>query len=92
MSYFGNDEYLIRRKIMKLFGSSFHVYDNNDQLVAFTKMKAFKLKEDLRMYTDEDMTEEIFCIKARSVIEFSAIYDVYDSKSSRSLEHSSEKG
>ncbi len=41
-------------------------------------MKAFKLKEDIRLYADENMMREILVIKARSVIDFSATYDVMD--------------
>ena len=85
MEHFTESHYLIRRKIMKLFGGSFHIYDQQERVVAFTQMKAFKLKEDLRMFTDEDMTEEIFSIKARNIIDFSATYDVFDSETGEKL-------
>jgi len=80
MGHFEGSRYLIRRKILKLVGGAFHVYDEAGDVVAYTKMKAFKLKEDLRMYTGEDMEEEIFRIKARNIIDFAATYDVFDSK------------
>jgi len=38
------------------------------------------MKEDIRLYTGEDMTEEVLSLQARSVIDFSATYDVFDSK------------
>jgi len=41
-------------------------------------MKAFKLKEDIRLYTGEDMRTEVLTVKARSIIDFSAAYDVFD--------------
>ncbi|MCP4652064.1 MAG: hypothetical protein GY858_01600 [Candidatus Omnitrophica bacterium] len=85
MSYFSDNQYLIRRKILKLFGGSFHIYNKNQKVVGFSKMAAFKLKEDLRIYTGEDMTEEILSIKARSVIDFSATYDVHDSKTNQKI-------
>jgi hypothetical protein len=39
----------------------------------------FKLKEDIRAYTDEERTQEVLYIQARSIIDFSAAYDVIDS-------------
>jgi hypothetical protein len=41
-------------------------------------MKAFKLKEDIRLYTGEDMQTEALVIKARQVLDISATYDVVD--------------
>jgi hypothetical protein len=41
-------------------------------------MKAFKLKEDIRLYTGEDMQTELLVIQARQIIDFSASYDVFD--------------
>jgi hypothetical protein len=65
---------------MKLLGGAFHIYDTSEQVIGYSKMKAFKLKEDIRLYTGEDMTTELLTIKARSIIDFGAAYDVYDAK------------
>jgi hypothetical protein len=73
--------YLIRKKILTLFGASFHIYDPNDQLIGFCHQKAFKLKEDIRIYTDESKSQEFLNIQARHIIDFSAAYDVFDSAS-----------
>ncbi len=75
---FEHTSYLIRRKVLKLFGGAFHVFGPSGELLFFSKMKAFKLKEDIRLYTDETMTTEVLTITARSVIDFSASYDVID--------------
>ncbi len=75
---FEYDVYLIRRKIFKLLGAAFHVYDEAENLVMYSKQKAFKLKEDIRLYSDESMKVELLTISARSVIDFSAAYDVID--------------
>ncbi|MCA9450412.1 MAG: hypothetical protein KC931_25035 [Candidatus Omnitrophica bacterium] len=80
MNYFAENEYLIRKKFFKIFGDAFHVHDSHGRVVAYSRLKAFRLKEDVRIYTGEDMTQEIFRISARSVIDFSAGYDVTDSK------------
>lgn len=76
---YGYDQYLVRRKVLSLFGAKFHVYSNDGKLVFFSKMKAFKLKEDIRLYADESMTRELLCIRARQILDFSAAYDVVDS-------------
>jgi hypothetical protein len=75
---FSHSTYLIRRKILKLFGGAFHIYDPSGQVVFYSKMKAFKLKEDIRIYTGEDMQTEVLTIQARRVIDISAEYDVVD--------------
>ena len=85
MSYFNEDHYLVRRKILKLVGGAFHIYDKNEQVVAYSKLKAFKLKEDIRIYTGEDMQQEIFRIHARNIIDFGATYDVIDSATETKL-------
>ena len=46
-------DFYIRRKVLKIFGGSFHVYDARDNLVFFSSQKAFKLKEDIRVFSDE---------------------------------------
>ena len=76
---FDQPRYMVRRKILKLFGGAFHVYDTTQTHVfAYSKMKAFKLKEDIRLYSDESMKLELLTISARSMLDFSAAYDVID--------------
>lgn len=72
-------QYIIRRKILTLFGASFHIYASDGSLIGFTRQKAFKLKEDIRIFTDETRSNELLNIAARSIIDFSAAYDVTDS-------------
>lgn len=78
-------EYVIRRKIFTLLGAKFHVYDRNDRLIGYSQQKAFKLKEDLRIFTDESKSQELLSINARSVIDFGAAYDVTDSATGRKI-------
>lgn len=70
--------YLLRRKVFKLFGGAFHIYDGEGNLQFYSKQKAFKLKEDIRLYADESLSEEVLTIHARSAIDFAAVYDVID--------------
>lgn len=82
---FDHQSYTIRKKFFSLFGAKFHIYNPAGELVLFSSQKAFKLKEDIRLYSDETMSEEVITIQARSIIDFSACYDVVDAKSGEKL-------
>ncbi len=75
--------YMIRKKIIKILGQAFHIYDSNGNVVFYSKLKAFKLKEDIRLYTGEDQTTEVLTIKAQKVLDIRSAYDVIDSKTQR---------
>jgi hypothetical protein len=77
-SVFNHPTYLIRRKIFKLLGAAFHIYDPQGNIAFYSKQKAFKLKEDIRVYTGEDMQKEVLTIQAKNIIDFSASYTVFD--------------
>ena len=44
--------------------------------VAFVRQKRMAIKEDIRFFAREDESEELFRIKARSLMEFGGRYDV----------------
>ncbi|GGH36932.1 hypothetical protein [Paenibacillus segetis] len=75
---FSYTQYLVRRKVLAVVGAKFHIYNANEELVMFSQLKAFKLKEDIRLYSDESMSQELLTISARNIIDFSATYDVKD--------------
>ncbi len=89
---FGFATYVIRRKFWKFFGAAFHIYDPHDNVVFYSKQKAFKLKEDIRVYSSEEMTEEVLSIKARQIIDFSAAYDVVDPRTNEKVGALKRKG
>ena len=72
--------YLLRKKVLTVLGAKFHIYDESGNVIMFSQQKAFKLKEDIRIYSDESMQEELLTIKARQAIDLSAAYDVVDAK------------
>ncbi|HSO13355.1 MAG TPA: hypothetical protein VLT51_13340 [Anaerolineales bacterium] len=69
--------YLLKRQALALTGK-FRFYDPSGNLVMFSEQKMFKLREDIRVYSDENKTHEVLSIKARQIIDFSAAYDVVD--------------
>lgn len=78
---FNQNYFRIQRKFFKFFGAAFRVFDAQGQLAFYSKQKAFKLKEDIRLYVDEAMTREALVIQAQQVIDFSAAYSVIDPSS-----------
>ncbi|MFZ5828114.1 MAG: hypothetical protein ACOY94_27735 [Bacillota bacterium] len=75
---FDHPTYLIRKKVLQVFGATLHVYGADESLVFYARLKAFKLKEDIRLYTGEEMQTEVLTIRARQVLDFGATYDIYD--------------
>jgi hypothetical protein len=74
-------KYYAKKKFLKLFGGEIRIYDEErTQLLFFVQQKAFKLKEDITVYTDESKTSELLKIQARKIIDFSAAYDVIDAR------------
>ncbi len=78
-SQFNEQTFTIRKKILSLGGSEFQILNSSSQVVLFSKMKAFKLKEDIRLFTGSDMQTELVNIHARTIFDASATYDVTDS-------------
>jgi len=70
--------YLLRRQAIALTGK-FRFYDPAGRLIMFSEQKMFKLREDIRVFSDESKSQEVLSIKARSILDFSAAYDVVDS-------------
>ena len=80
---FMHSSYLFRKKVFKLFGGAFHVYDESGNLALYSKQKAFKLKEDFRVYADERQMEELLVIKTPQILDLGATYYVEDATTSR---------
>ena len=89
---FTHPKYLVRKKFWKVFGAAFHIYDPQGELAFYSKQKAFNLREDIRLFTDESMTTEVLTIKARSIIDFSAAYDVIDASTGQKVGALKRKG
>jgi uncharacterized protein YxjI len=81
---FQHQSYLLKRQVFALAGK-FRFYDPMGNLVMFSEQKMFKLREDIRVYSDENKTQEVLSIKARQIIDFSAAYDVVDTATSQKI-------
>jgi len=69
----------IQRKAFTKIGKELFIYDQSGNLLLFVKQKGFKLKEDIRVFSDDSKTEERLSIQARKVMDFNAAFDVVDS-------------
>lgn len=77
MDFSTHSKFYSKKKFFKLFGGEIRIFDENrSTLLFFVKQKAFKLKEDITVYADENQNLELLKINARSIIDFSAAYDI----------------
>jgi hypothetical protein len=82
---FSFDRYEFRRKFFAVIHTDFSFLGPNGLPVIWGRKKGFKLKEDIRIYADEALQREVMAIGARSVIDFSATYDVVDSREGKRI-------
>lgn len=71
------NQYLLKRQVLALTGK-LRLYNPNGELVLYCQQKMFRLREDIRAYSDESQSQELLHIQARQIIDFSAAYDVID--------------
>ncbi len=77
-SIFQFPTYVLKRQAIALTGK-FRFYDPAGRLVMFSEQKMFRLREDIRVFSDESKSQEVLSIQARQILDFSAAYDVVDS-------------
>lgn len=62
------NSYRIRKKSLAL-GSQYWIEDSGGQVLGFSKAKLLKLKEDIRVYSDENMNNELFRIQQQQMVD-----------------------
>lgn len=72
------DYYKIRKKVVTV-GQKYWIEDRNSNLLGFCKQKILRLKEDIRIYTDENLSQELFCIKQQQILDAFGNFAVLDS-------------
>jgi len=78
------DYYKIRKKVVTV-GQKYWIEDSNNNLLGFCKQKMFRLKEDIRIYTDESQNQELFCIKQKQILDAFGNFGIIDSKTGNLL-------
>ena len=74
------NQYLIREKFFKFFGNKFRIVDEQDNLYGFCEQKRFRIKEDIRIYDDENKNNEWLVIKQRNLVDAWGGFDIIDSR------------
>jgi uncharacterized protein YxjI len=82
---FMHNYYLFRKKVFKIFGGAFHAYDENGMVILYSRQKAFKLREDFRVYTDERQMDELLTIKTPQILDIGATYNVMDATTGQAV-------
>jgi len=77
-SAFQFDRYLLKKQVPALTGI-FRIYNHSGQMLLYSRQTMFRLRKDIRVYSDKSMSQELLYIQARQIIDFSAAYDVIDS-------------
>lgn len=76
--------YLLKRQVFALTGK-LRFYNPQNELVLYVEQKMFRLREDIRVFSDESKAQELLLIQARNILDFSAAYDVIDSASGQKV-------
>jgi hypothetical protein len=69
--------FLVERKFFKLFGATVRTFTLDRQLICRADQKAFKLRELITFYGDEERTKALFSIRARSIIDIGVTFDIF---------------
>lgn len=77
LTRFSGNHFYAKKKFLSFLSPKFYIFGpDEERLRFFVKQKAFKLKEAIKVYGDEDMTDEQLRIQARDIMDFSGTYDV----------------
>lgn len=74
-------KFVANKAIFSFLGAAFRIYGPEGNLRFFIKQKAFKLKEEINVFADENQSDLKLVIKARSWGDFSGTYDISDAAS-----------
>jgi hypothetical protein len=89
---FNKNYYKLQKKVIQIFGQSFKILDADQNILLYSSLKAFKLKEDIRVSLDEAGKEEVLEIHARQILDFSANYDITEAGSGQKVGTLQRKG
>jgi uncharacterized protein YxjI len=78
-------KFVAKKAIFRILGNAFRLYGPEGNLQFYVKQKAFRLKEDIGVFTDEGQRDKALSIKARSILDLGATYDVTDVKTGETV-------
>jgi len=72
------NHYIIKKKALRIV-DQYYIEDPMGAQLAYSKQKFWKIKDDIRIFADESMTQELFRIMQAQIIEAWGKFDVIDS-------------
>jgi uncharacterized protein YxjI len=81
---FSFSNYSLKRQVFALTGK-LRFYSPQGEQVLYVEQKMFRLKEDIRVYNDDQKSQEVLLIKARQIVDWDAAYDVLDAASGQKV-------
>jgi hypothetical protein len=84
-SAYNQNLYILKRGVFNLLGKKSRMFDAQGNLLFYCERKAFKLKEDIRVFADESRGTELLAIRARAMFDLGATYDVVDSPTGQAV-------
>jgi uncharacterized protein YxjI len=78
------NHYIIKKKALRVV-DQYYIEDPRGARLAYSKQKFWKIKEDIRIYTDESMAHELFRVKQAQIIDAWGKFDVIDSATNTHL-------
>lgn len=70
--------YRIKKKVLAI-ANKYWIQDSKGNTLGFTKQKIFKLKENIRIYSDESMKYELFRIQQEQITDAWGTFAIIDS-------------
>ncbi|MFC1807876.1 hypothetical protein ACFL0T_05865 [Candidatus Omnitrophota bacterium] len=80
-----NSGSFVARRDLFAIGGAFRILDSEGNLLFYSRQKIFKLREDIRIFGDQEMNQELLNIQARQILDFAASYDVVDSSTQQKV-------
>ncbi|MDO5653140.1 MAG: hypothetical protein Q4G39_03450 [Brachymonas sp.] len=81
----------VKMKLLAL-APQFYVTDKRGRHIAYVKQKLFKLKEDIRIFSNEEQKNLLYTIAADRIIDFTASYSFEDARTGQDLGSIKRKG
>ena len=72
--------YRIRKKIVAI-ANQYWIEDQQGNSLGYTKQKLIRIKEDIRVYSDESLSTEVFKIKQEQIVDMWGTFAIIDSAS-----------
>lgn len=66
----------IQRQIFKIPGTTIRVFDSHKRLLAKASALPFKLREKIRLYSDEEKTTVLSTAQAKKIIDFNVTFEI----------------